>query len=249
MHANIHVVKMIVETAQLLCNVHHRAREICLPPYISRRRIPYKESAAGHRKLGSMIWVTESLGNYRWAVQLGLALCDEYNRGRGRAAGKTTLHSTQKVLEWLRDHEPQFEIQRRTPVKLKHLAMPDRYKKMANSVEAYRAYYWSKRKTMEMKWPTGKTPLWWECRQNPKKRKEVEKANKKKAAMARKKQKVSTPSLKEDSTGPVDVPTLQEKTSDVPDPVDVISQQVGSENPEMPPTGDAPAPTGTALSA
>ena len=52
-HANIHVVKMIatritwsrvqqlhlaqVETAQLLCNVHHRARELCDPPYTSKR--------------------------------------------------------------------------------------------------------------------------------------------------------------------------------------------------------------------
>ncbi|CAE7708504.1 unnamed protein product [Symbiodinium pilosum] len=89
---------MIVETAQLLCNVHHRSREKdapCDPPYTKRDRIPYKESAAGHRKLGSMIWVAESLGNYRWAVRLGLALCREYNRGRGRAKGKRTQHRTQ----------------------------------------------------------------------------------------------------------------------------------------------------------
>merc|ERR1719330_347080 len=108
---------MIVETAQLLCNVHHRQRESCLAPYISRSRIPYKESAAGHRKLGSMIWVAESLGNYRWAVRLGLALCREYNRGRGRAAGKISRHKTQAVLEWLRDHEPRFRSLRRTRVR------------------------------------------------------------------------------------------------------------------------------------
>merc|ERR1719210_1465485 len=107
---------MIVETAQLLCNVHHRATQRdshCKPPYMPRQRIPYKESRSGHKKLGSMIWVAESLGNYRWAVRLGLALCREYNRGRGRAEGKTSLHRTQAVLEWLRDHEPNFRRRNR----------------------------------------------------------------------------------------------------------------------------------------
>jgi hypothetical protein len=175
-HANIHVVKMIVETAQLLCNVHHRQREYCLPPFISRRRVPYKESAAGHRKLGSMIWVAESLGNYRWAVRLGLDLCKEYNKGRGRAAGKTSKHKTQKVLEWLRDHEPNFERTNRTPVKQQHLAMPDRFKKAKSSVQAYRDYYYSKRRTMEMAWPVGRTPAWWEAKRSPAKRKQMEEA-------------------------------------------------------------------------
>jgi hypothetical protein len=180
MHANIHVVKMIVETAQLLCNVHHRQKEHCLPPYVRRSRIPYKESAAGHRKLGSMIWVAESLGNYRWGVQLGLCLCDEYNKGRGRAAGKQTKHKTQKVLEWLRDHEPTFQRSNRTPVKHIHLAMPPRCKKASSSVQAYRDYYWSKRKKMKMDWPVGRTPTWWEAKKSPKKRKQMEEAERKK---------------------------------------------------------------------
>lgn len=176
MHANIHIVKMIVEYAQLLCNVHQRQREHCLPPYMAKRRIPYKESASGHRKLGSMIWVAESLGNYRWAVNLGLALCSEYNKGRGRAAGKTSQHKTQKVLEWLRDHEPNFEHPRRTPVKKQHLAMPDKFKKAINSVEAYRDYYYSKRRTMIMAWPAGRTPAWWEARYPAKKQKKLQDA-------------------------------------------------------------------------
>jgi len=172
-HANIHVVKMIVETAQLLCNVHQRARELCVPPYTQKRRIPYKDSAAGHRKLGSMIWIGESLGNYRWGVALGLALCKEYNNGRGRAAGKTTRHKTQKVLEWLRDHEPIFKKKNRGAVKLKHCAMPDKLKKAVSekrlsAVEAYREYYYSKRHSMVMAWPEGRAPPWWVARQSPK---------------------------------------------------------------------------------
>ncbi|CAK0865113.1 unnamed protein product [Prorocentrum cordatum] len=161
-HADIHVVKMVVETAQLLCNVHHRAREAsshCLPPYTARARIPYQDSRSGHRQLGPMIWVSESLGNYRWAVALGLALCREYERGRGRAEGRTDPHRTQAVLEWLQRHEPHFKRTRRTAVQLRHLAMPDRFK-CGDAVEAYRAYYRSKARTMPMRWK-GAAPPWW----------------------------------------------------------------------------------------
>uniref|UniRef100_A0A7S3W016 Uncharacterized protein n=1 Tax=Strombidinopsis acuminata TaxID=141414 RepID=A0A7S3W016_9SPIT len=179
-HADIHIVKMIVETAQLLCNVHHRAAEEsshCLPPYTRKDRIPYKDSRAGHRKLGSMIWVAESLGNYRWGVRLGLALCREYNRGRGRASGRSKQHKTQAVLEWLRDREPCFHRTRRLAVKAKHLAMPDKFKKAVSkglsTVEAYRDYYYSKRRTMPMRWPKGRTPPWWEERCAGRKRKEA----------------------------------------------------------------------------
>mmetsp|Transcript_59834 Transcript_59834/g.157317 ORF Transcript_59834/g.157317 Transcript_59834/m.157317 type:complete len:200 (+) Transcript_59834:86-685(+) len=166
-HANIHVVKMIVETAQLLCNVHHRASQEgshCLPPYTRKGRVPYRESRAGHSKLGSMIWVAESLGNYRWGVRLGLALCREYNGGRGRAEGRTEQHKTQRVLEWLRDHEPNFRRTRRTAVRERHLAMPDKFKGAASAVEAYHDYYHSKSLTMPMLWPEGRTPPWWEER-------------------------------------------------------------------------------------
>lgn len=160
---------MIVETAQLLCNVHHRAREKtsnCKAPYVPRQRIPYKESRAGHRKLGSMIWVAESLGNYRWAVQLGLQLCREYRLGRGKSVKKAigVRHATEDVLKWLKEHEPKFKKKRRSKVKYQHLAMPEEFKSAQNAVEAYRDYYFSKRKTMKMEWPTGLEPDWWSSR-------------------------------------------------------------------------------------
>merc|ERR1712232_978827 len=136
--------------------------------------------------------VAESLGNYRWCVQLGLELCNEYNAGRGRAAGKTSKHKTQKVLEWLRDHEPHFQIKKRMPVKKIHLAMPPRFKKAASSVQAYRDYYFSKRRTMPMVWPLGRAPVWWEAKRSPKKRKELELAQKQKQKRAGMKRKAAS---------------------------------------------------------
>lgn len=162
-HSDIHIVKMILETAQLLCNVHHRAREEgshCIAPYTKRSSIPYKDSGAAHRKLGVMIWASESLGNYRWCVRLGLALCREYNSGRARAQGKSDHHKTQAVLEWLRDHEPNFVRKRFKPMERRHLAMPNKFKG-EDPVVAYRKYYYSKRLTMTMEWPEGREPFWW----------------------------------------------------------------------------------------
>merc|ERR1712039_329316 len=72
--------------------------------------------------------------------------------------------------EWLRDHEPHYRRTKRAAVKQKHLAMPDKFKKAATSVEAYRDYYYSKRRTMTMAWPKGKVPVWWEERRMGKKR-------------------------------------------------------------------------------
>lgn len=59
------------------------------------------------------IWVAESLGNYRWAVQLGLQLCREYRvlgRGRSRKRGSAAGHATEAVLKWLQEGEFRREM-------------------------------------------------------------------------------------------------------------------------------------------
>jgi len=102
------------------------------------------------------------------------------------------------------------------PVRKKHLAMPDRFKKAASSVQAYRDYYWSKRKKMVMVWPAGRTPAWWEAKKSPKKRKEMEQALKKKKKLAAerlmcsKKRKLGTaPSLNAPTQEPHNEPIAQ----------------------------------------
>ena len=49
--------------------------------------------------------MAESLGNYRWAVQLGLQLCREYRLGRGKSVKKAmgVQHASEDVLKWLKD--------------------------------------------------------------------------------------------------------------------------------------------------
>ncbi len=172
MHCNKHVPKMVVETAQLLCNVHHRQGELSPPPggkagegesasaagaesrsLPDPSTIPYKYSRSGHAKLGPMIWLMQSLSNYRWAVAMGLALSGVYSR---RFGGKT--HKTQRVLEWLRANEP--ARLRDAGFTRPLLAMPDEYKlPSGDPIGSYRKYYvYDKHRFAE--WPPGLEPEW-----------------------------------------------------------------------------------------
>ena len=67
-HVDKHVVKMILETAQLLCGVHHATAP-------DNTYVPYKLS---HKNHPCSIWARTSLSNYLYLCELGLELCKEY---------------------------------------------------------------------------------------------------------------------------------------------------------------------------
>ena len=69
-HCDKHVVKMILETAQLLCGVHH----MVIHERLSNDQVPYKLS---HKNHPCAIWTRESLSNYLYLCDLGLELCKE----------------------------------------------------------------------------------------------------------------------------------------------------------------------------
>lgn len=82
-HSDKHLVKMILETAQLLCTAHHIDGDPTDVPGI------YK---ATHRNHPSAVWVRETSGNYVWAYRLFRALCMEYRERYGR------VHKTETKL-------------------------------------------------------------------------------------------------------------------------------------------------------
>jgi hypothetical protein len=116
-HCDKHVVKMILETAQLLYSAH---------PVVPANG--YKKTHVNHP---CAIWTRESLDNYLWLCDLGLALCAEYTFRYGK------IHKTQLHLEWLSANPPVLPKIGVTEIRL---AMPDEFKR-PNPVEAYRAYY------------------------------------------------------------------------------------------------------------
>jgi hypothetical protein len=121
-HCDKHVVKMILESAQLLYCAHWVKNPENVPLTAYRKTHPNHPCS---------IWVRETTENYRWLVTLGLCLCQEYTFRYGKT------HKTQAHLEWLAANIPPLPPGDRTPFRM---AMPDEYKQ-DDPVLAYQAYY------------------------------------------------------------------------------------------------------------
>jgi|TARA_R110000868_G_scaffold29576_4_gene110099 hypothetical protein len=135
-HCDKHVVKMILETAQLLCSTH----------WVIGSEAPYKLS---HKNHPCSIWVRESLSNYLYLCDLGLELCKEYTYRYGKR------HKSQDVIEWCLTNKPNISDKEFTePPK----AMPDEYK-VNNVIESYRNYYIGAKKDFA-KWKNRNIPEW-----------------------------------------------------------------------------------------
>ncbi len=138
-HTDSHCIKMILETAQLLCAVFHIQDDVY--------NIPYKLT---HKNHPCAKWCRESSENFEWTLALGNALCKEYTERYGR------IHKTQAVLEWVEHnkHLLRFSKVGRTPFAL---AMPDEYKTDC-PFQSYRNYYIAGKKHLH-KWRQH-TPHW-----------------------------------------------------------------------------------------
>lgn len=99
-----HAIKIILEIAQLLwCAFHltgEEGWEESVPPNVKI----YKKTHVNHPM---SIWVRNSIHNYRWTVQHGLELCEEYKLRYGNRKGRQ--HACQGMLEWMRDNEPRCD--------------------------------------------------------------------------------------------------------------------------------------------
>jgi hypothetical protein len=158
-HCDKHVVKMILETAQLLYTAHWvLAKDAGIQPALDTAPPP-KTRPTEHgyisirnAKHPSAIWTRESLQHYKWLCELGLALCVEFRHRFGDKA-----HSCEAHILWLYYHAPaQIPDKGWTqPPK----AMPDQYKRSKNSVICYRIYY-MEAKTALLKYTARHRPHW-----------------------------------------------------------------------------------------
>jgi hypothetical protein len=119
LHCDKHVVKMILETAQLLYSAHSVIPEG-----------GYKKTHVNHP---CAIWTRESVANYKWLAELGWWLCKEYQF----RYGEHKTHKTEKHIVWLTENVPDIPDVGLTPFRQ---AMPVIYK-CEDPVEAYQAYY------------------------------------------------------------------------------------------------------------
>lgn len=127
-----HVVKMALETAQILCTIR------------SGRGIETQYRPT-HRNHPCVKWAANDPINEKWLQCHGKAICAEYTYRYGK------IHASEKVIG---DNDFPL-VQPLTFV----LAMPDKYK-TEDAVESYRAYYIGDKSEIAT-WTKRAKPEWW----------------------------------------------------------------------------------------
>ena len=164
-HCDKHVVKMILESAQLLCTAHRLLdgslyhSKTANNRNIKRWELPdWRESVlykAGHINHPSAVWVRSNMDHYRWLYDLMYYLIGEY---KYRYEGK--FHKCEDLLQPLLDAPYNIPI---VDWQEPPQAMPEDAKVIGNSVQAYRNYY-SIHKRRFATWKVRGEPNWWETK-------------------------------------------------------------------------------------
>ena len=164
MQCDKHVVKMIIESAQMLSSAH---RYLDGDEFISisknGRKIKrwchwtddgnpispklYKSIMINHP---CTIWTYKTKTNYFWHAEHAMTLCYEYTHRYGKT------HASEEVIDWCYRYAPNNIPD--GPLTPFAQAMPDEYKHK-NAVEAYHAYYRGE-KARFAKWTKRNIPEW-----------------------------------------------------------------------------------------
>ena len=164
MHNDKHVVKMILEYAQLLSTAH-RVLDGTIVVGLSktgRKQSRYvlpdnRESllySATHLNHPSAVWVRKSKQNYLWLANMLIALCEEYTHRYGK------IHKVERdglcyvLLKNIPHSIIDSDFTQPTP------AMPDVVKIPGDSIKSYRNYYINN-KTHLANWKKRTIPEWY----------------------------------------------------------------------------------------
>jgi hypothetical protein len=135
-HVDRHVVKMPLESAQMLCTNLTQLK-------IENPYLPV------HAKHPCTIWAGQSRSNFKWLCDLGIELCKEYTFRYKK------VHKCEEVINYCMRFIDVFPNCGMTPFAQ---AMPDEFKN-DNPVKAYRDYY-VKAKNHLHKWTLRSVPEW-----------------------------------------------------------------------------------------
>ena len=162
-HCDIHVNKMIIETAQMLSTAH-RLLDGKMFIELSKSGSKLKKwdhpilhatlYKSTHYNHPSSVWIRESSNNYSWAYCLFKGLCSEYTARRGKT------HATELLLDnSLVQHPNNIKSGFETPFAI---CIADEYglADVKDPIEAYRRYYIKKNnEQFNMSWIKNK-PHW-----------------------------------------------------------------------------------------
>jgi hypothetical protein len=136
-HCDQHVVKMILESTQIVCTVLNK----------KGFATPYKSTHANHP---CVLWAGESFDNLQWLIRLARTLNREYKYRFQKSEDHVSIH----VLDQVRLMK--FESLGVTSFAQ---AMPEKYKAPGDPVAAYRAFYVGE-KLRFARWTRRKRPRW-----------------------------------------------------------------------------------------
>lgn len=137
---DVHVSKMVLETAQILCTGY--AYSISRPPY-----------KITHFNHPCCVWARETKGNYVWLLRYGLAIYSEF-KFRFRKS-----HASSKVIDWCAEHLFSVSLASNSHNKTEFVqAMPEQYRS-SNPIEAYRHYYATEKKDL-LNYTRRNAPKW-----------------------------------------------------------------------------------------
>jgi hypothetical protein len=163
MQCNVHVVKMVTESAQMLSTAHrlikgtpqydisNKGRKTLRLMLENDEHIFYK---AVHVKHPCTLWSLESTANYNWHYKHFVALCEEYTYRYGK------IHKSDAQLRKILETPPTGIPERGlTPFKLAMKEFPECIVK-DDPVESYRRFYMSKQERFKMVWSKRERPDW-----------------------------------------------------------------------------------------
>ena len=129
-HCDKHVVKMILETSQMLSTAYRR---VC-----GDDDNLYKTA---YPKPPMTIWVGDSLENFKYALSLGEWLAIQYTYRYKK------VHKSQRIIDYIRFHKLKNVVKNFTKVKFTPppQCMPDEYKHK-DYITAYKQYYVGEKK-------------------------------------------------------------------------------------------------------
>ena len=136
-HCDQHVVKMILESVQMLCTA------------LNKKGIstPYKSTHVNHP---CVLWVGQSFDNFSWLKNLAVALNNEYLFRFEKKSG----HKSVSVLNEISNYK--FESRGLTEFAQ---AMPEKYMVPGDPIKAYRQFYVGE-KLAFAKWTKRVIPYW-----------------------------------------------------------------------------------------
>ena len=157
-----HVVKMIVESAQMLSTVHRMLDGVRIMGANGKPSNQWKLNderedvlyRCCHMNHPSTVWTRKSNNNYNWHYAHFVALCDEYTHRYGK------IHATDsKLRDVLKTPPHNIEVGYLTPFALAMESNPE-CKFPNDPVKSYRMFYQTKQERFKMVWTKREIPEW-----------------------------------------------------------------------------------------